>query len=72
MKKRFDMSGDISDNASNELEIPKDVKVVVVGDGAVGKTCLSNVFVNREFPVEYEATVFENYTTKMTIEGEVQ
>jgi small GTP-binding protein len=37
------------------------IKLVAVGDGAVGKTCLLNVFVNAKFPDEYEPTVFENY-----------
>ena len=37
------------------------IKLVAVGDGAVGKTCLLNVFVNGKFPEQYEPTVFENY-----------
>ena len=49
----------------------RDVKVVVVGDGGVGKTCLCNVFVKREFPDAYEPTVFENYSEKLQIFGQV-
>ena len=37
------------------------IKLVAVGDGAVGKTCLLNVFVNESFPEGYTPTVFENY-----------
>ena len=37
------------------------IKLVAVGDGAVGKTCLLNVFVNDAFPEKYTPTVFENY-----------
>ncbi len=47
------------------------VQVVVVGDGAVGKTCLCNVFVKREFPMDYHPTCFENYAKEMVVDGEV-
>ncbi|KAL9644890.1 hypothetical protein ABK040_012760 [Willaertia magna] len=40
------------------------VKIVVVGDGAVGKTSLLNRFANDEFLTdEYLPTIFDNYTT---------
>ena len=43
-------------------------KVVVVGDGAVGKTCLCHVFVHKEFPATYVPTVFENHTSEVKLQ----
>ncbi|XP_026250192.1 transforming protein RhoA-like isoform X2 [Urocitellus parryii] len=36
-------------------------KLVIVGDGACGKTCLLIVFSKDQFPEAYMPTVFENY-----------
>jgi len=44
-------------------------KLVVVGDGATGKTCLLAVHANGEFPSVYVPTVFENYSSDVTVDG---
>ncbi len=46
------------------------IKLVVVGDGAVVKTCLLVVYAKGEFPKEYVTTVFDNYTAKVNVNGE--
>ena len=42
-------------------------KLVVVGDGAVGKTALLMVQANGEYPEQYLPTIFENYVSKVKV-----
>jgi len=51
--------------ASSSRSRPLSRKVLVVGDGACGKTSLLFVGIKQEFPSTYEPTVFENYTHTM-------
>ncbi|KAL1926967.1 hypothetical protein VTP01DRAFT_5297 [Rhizomucor pusillus] len=44
-------------------------KLVIVGDGACGKTCLLIVFSRGTFPELYVPTVFENYVADVDVDG---
>uniref|UniRef100_A0A8C0P324 Ras homolog family member C n=1 Tax=Canis lupus familiaris TaxID=9615 RepID=A0A8C0P324_CANLF len=44
-------------------------KLVIVGDGACGKTCLLIVFSKDQFPEVCVPTVFENYVTDIEVDG---
>ena len=44
-------------------------KLVIVGDGACGKTCLLIVFSKDQFPEVYVPTVFENYVAEIEVDS---
>ncbi|VFV41847.1 cdc42_macfa ame: full=cell division control protein [Lynx pardinus] len=46
------------------------IKCVVVGDGAVGETCLLIAYTTNKFPSEYVPIVFGNYAVTVMIGGE--
>jgi Ras-related C3 botulinum toxin substrate 1 len=48
-------------------EIEQNIKLCVVGDGTVGKTCMLVSYANDKFPVDYVPTIFENYVVDVTV-----
>eukprot|EP00033_Pygsuia_biforma_P000418 GCRY01000499.1.p1 GENE.GCRY01000499.1~~GCRY01000499.1.p1 ORF type:complete len:198 (+),score=25.93 GCRY01000499.1:163-756(+) len=44
------------------------LKIITVGDGAVGKTSLLITFCRDDFPTDYIPTVFENYIADMMVD----
>ncbi|CAM5174226.1 unnamed protein product [Eretmochelys imbricata] len=55
--------------ASSQRDAAIRKKLVIVGDGACGKTCLLIVFSKDQFPEVYVPTVFENYVADIEVDS---
>jgi small GTP-binding protein len=44
------------------------IKIVAVGDGAVGKTSLLMVFAHNNFPADYVPTIFDNFACNVIVD----
>ncbi len=49
----------------------KTFKIIIIGDGNVGKTCFLLTKIYKIFPREHIPTVFDNYVTKVSANGEI-
>ncbi|KAL9538490.1 hypothetical protein MBANPS3_010898 [Mucor bainieri] len=52
-----------------EKKLPLQAKLVVVGDGACGKTCLLFVYTEQGFPERYIPTVFQSFVAEVDLDG---
>jgi small GTP-binding protein len=53
------------------IKVMNNIKIVAVGDGAVGKTSVLLTYTTNSFSAEYVPTVFDNYGVNLMIDGNI-
>ena len=57
--------------SSNQNIITKDLKLILLGESGVGKTCIINRYINNEFTQECESTLGSTFYTKEILKGNI-
>merc|ERR1711937_105948 len=65
----FESDFDCLTDETKKMSATSRKKLVIVGDGTCGKTCLLIVFSKDEFPEVYVPTVFENYVADIEVDN---
>ena len=61
----------ISYNINIMSSDPYPIKIVAVGDGCVGKTCVLISYTKNEFPSTYVPTIFDNYSACVKVDNKL-
>uniref|UniRef100_A0A1I7RU31 small monomeric GTPase n=2 Tax=Bursaphelenchus xylophilus TaxID=6326 RepID=A0A1I7RU31_BURXY len=63
-------NGARNDGRNNDAPPMTEYKLVVVGDGGVGKSALTIQLIQNQFVVEYDPTIEDSYRKQVLIDGE--